>query len=101
MVRCAERRKRSVCGVNSIILKKNKKSSAFFHPFFLKICFSLRKQKRWYDVDFFFIHAASRPKKFTGAIKRNNSLQFMLDFIEKTSDVRFEVKENVVRVYNR
>ena len=46
MVRCAERRKRSVCGVNSIILKKNKKSSAFFHPFFLKICFSLRKQKR-------------------------------------------------------
>ena len=56
---------------------------------------------RWYDVDFFFIHAASGQKKFTGAIKRNNSLQFMLDFIEKTSDVRFEVKENVVRVYNR
>ena len=56
---------------------------------------------RWDDVDFFFIHAASGQKKFTGAIKRNNSLQFMLDFIEKTSDVRFEVKENVVRVYNR
>lgn len=33
----------------------------------------------------FFIHAASGQKKFTGAIKRNNSLQFMLDFIEKTS----------------
>lgn len=56
---------------------------------------------RWYDVDFFFIHAACGEKKFTGAVKRNNSLQFMLDFIEKTSDVRFEVKENVVRVYNR
>lgn len=56
---------------------------------------------RWYDVDFFFIHAASGEKKFTGAIKRNNSLQFMLDFIEKTSDVRFEITGNVVRVYNR
>ena len=33
-------------GKYHLILKKNKKSSAFFHPFFLKICFSLRKQKR-------------------------------------------------------
>ena len=48
-----------------------------------------------------WISFLSMQKKFTGAIKRNNSLQFMLDFIEKTSDVRFEVKENVVRVYNR
>ena len=39
---------------------------------------------RWYDVDFFFIRfTASGAEKFTRrAIKRNNSLQFMLDFIE-------------------
>ena len=47
MVRCAERRKRSVCGVNSIILKKKEKKVLLsFTLFFFKICFSLRKQKR-------------------------------------------------------
>lgn len=56
MVRCAERRKRSVCGVNSIILKKKKKSSAFFHPFFLKSV-SLYENK---NVRFFWLESATR-----------------------------------------
>jgi len=56
---------------------------------------------RWYDVDFFFANRTAAAKRFTGAVKRNNNLQFMLDFIEKTSDVRFEVKGKTVCVYNQ
>ena len=58
------------------------------------------KLSRWYDVDFFFANREVAEKTFTGAIKRNRSLQFMLDFIQKTSGVRFERKEKTVTVYN-
>lgn len=59
------------------------------------------KLSRWYNVDFFFANPEAGAKRFTGAVKRNNTLQFMLDFIEKTSDVRFEVKGKTVTVYNQ
>jgi len=58
------------------------------------------KLSRWYDVDFFFASRTAADKRFTGAIKRNRSLQFMLDFIQKTSGVRFERKGKTVTVYN-
>lgn len=59
------------------------------------------KLSRWYDVDFFFANSKVGSKKFTGAIKRNNTLQFMLDFIQKATDVRFEIKGKTVTVYNQ
>lgn len=59
------------------------------------------KLSRWYNVDFFFANPEAGAKRFTGAVKRNNTLQFMLDFIEKTSNVRFEVKGKTVTVYNQ
>ncbi len=58
------------------------------------------KLSRWYDVDFFFANREAAERRFTGAIKRNRSLQFMLDFIQKTSGVRFERKGKTVTVYN-
>lgn len=58
------------------------------------------KLSRWYDVDFFFVNREAAMKSFTGAIKRNRNLQFMLDFIRKTSGVRFEMKGKTVTVYN-
>lgn len=59
------------------------------------------KLSRWYDVDFFFVNSGARAKRFTGAIKRNNTLQFMLDFIEKTSDVYFKVDGKVIQIHER
>lgn len=59
------------------------------------------KLGRWYDVDFFFVNKEAREKKFTGAVKRNNTLEFMLNFVEKTSDVRFSIKGKTVSVYNK
>lgn len=56
---------------------------------------------RWYDVDFFFVNSAAAERRFTGAIKRNNTLRFMLEFVEKTSSVRFEVNGKTVSVYNQ
>ena len=44
---------------------------------------------RWYDVDFFFANQSAAEKRF------------MLDFVEKTSNVRFEVNGKTVSVYNQ
>lgn len=63
-----------------------------------ELCLQL---SRWYDVDFFFVDQTAENKRFTGAVKRNNSLRFMLEFVEKTSNVRFEVKGKTVSVYDR
>ena len=56
---------------------------------------------RWYDVDFFFANSKIRNFKFTGAIKRSNTLLFMLEFIEKTSNVYFKVNGNVIQIYEK
>lgn len=56
---------------------------------------------RWYDVDFFFANSNIRDFKFTGAIKRSNTLMFMLEFIEKTSNVYFKVNGNVIQIYEK
>ena len=56
---------------------------------------------RWYDVNFFFANSNVRNFKFTGVVKRSNTLMFMLDFIEKTSNVEFKVNENVIQIYEK
>ncbi|MDR1273721.1 MAG: FecR family protein [Odoribacteraceae bacterium] len=55
---------------------------------------------RWYNVDFVFVSPPARSRTFTGAVKRDNNLQFMLDFIEKTSNVRFEIKGATIEVHD-
>lgn len=59
------------------------------------------KLERWYDVDFVFGDDGIAAKRFTGGVKKTNTLNFMLDFIQKTSDVRFEVNDKTIRVYNK
>ena len=56
---------------------------------------------RWYDVDFSFKDPETAGIRFTGAVKRNRDLQFMLDFIQKTSGVNFEIRGKTVMVCNR
>ena len=55
---------------------------------------------RWYDVDFFFVNESIKGIRFTGAVKRSNTLKYMLDFVAMTSDVRYEVKGETVCLYN-
>jgi ferric-dicitrate binding protein FerR (iron transport regulator) len=56
---------------------------------------------RWYDVEFEFVSSGARARRFTGAVKRDNNLQFMLDFIMKTSSVRFVARGRVIEVHDR
>ena len=55
---------------------------------------------RWYDVDFFFVNESIKGIRFTGAVKRSNTLKYMLDFVAMTSDVRYEVKGKTVCLYS-
>ena len=55
---------------------------------------------RWYDVDFFFVNESIKVIRFTGAVKRSNTLKYMLDFVAMTSDVRYEVKGKTVCLYS-
>ncbi|MDR2414786.1 MAG: FecR domain-containing protein [Odoribacteraceae bacterium] len=57
--------------------------------------------ERWYDVKFRFISDETRSRSFTGAVKRDNTLQFMLDFIEKTSDTRFRFNGAIIEVHDQ
>ena len=59
------------------------------------------KLSRWYDVDFVFENDNARGKRFTGAVKRNNTLEFTLHFIEKTSNVYFKVDGRTIRIYEK
>ncbi len=55
---------------------------------------------RWYDVDFFFTNESIKTIRFTGAVKRSNTLKYMLDFVSITSDVHYEVKDRTVCLYS-
>jgi len=59
------------------------------------------KLARWYDVDFFFLNKNMEELKFTGAVKRTNSLSFVLDILKKTSKIDYIIKNNVVQIYER
>ncbi len=70
----------------------------FDHMTLSELCVKL---SRWYDVDFSFKDPETAGIRFTGAVKRNKDLQFMLDFIQKTSGVNFEIRGKTVIVCNR
>ena len=55
---------------------------------------------RWYDVDFFFVNESIKNIHFTGAVKRANTLKFMLDFVSLTSDVGYEIKGKTICLYS-
>ena len=54
------------------------------------------KLSRWYDIDFVFESEDAKTKTFTGAVKRNRTLGFTLDFLEMTSNVQFTVDDKTI-----
>jgi transmembrane sensor len=54
--------------------------------------------ERWYDVEVVFTDHKSKDIRFTGAIKKEKPVSFLVDLIEKTSDVRFSIKDNKLLV---
>lgn len=53
---------------------------------------------RWYGVEFFFMREDLKGLKFTGAAKRMDSLNDLLKKIEKTTEIKFNIKKRSVIV---
>ncbi|MEI3421956.1 MAG: FecR domain-containing protein [Butyricimonas faecihominis] len=56
------------------------------------------KVSRWYGVKFFFSKESLKYLKFSGAFKKYNNIDYILDLIEATTDVSFKLKGDVVIV---
>ena len=58
----------------------------------------LRKVARWFDVEIFYQNPGLKQKRFFGIMKRQTSLQEVLDVIAEAGDVHFNVKGRTVVV---
>lgn len=56
------------------------------------------KLSRWYDVQFFFTSEKLKQLKFTGALKKYNSIDYVLSLIEATTDIRVQIKGRTIMV---
>lgn len=56
----------------------------------------VERLERWYDFKMFYTSENIKSRRFSGVVNKHQPLQEMLSFLEMTSDVRFDVKGNVV-----
>ena len=56
----------------------------------------MEKIERWYDVDVFFQNDSLKDIRFYGNIQRYSNIQELLFFLEKTSSIRFKVKDRTI-----
>ena len=55
--------------------------------------------ERWYDVEIRFDDTVAKYYRFTGVMKRYNELEQVLGLIEETTNVRFKVEGQQVKVF--
>lgn len=55
---------------------------------------------RWYDVDFFFLNEKMKNIRFTGAVQKTKSLEFILNIIRETRAVNYQIKGKTITIYN-
>lgn len=56
------------------------------------------KLSRWYGVQFFFTSEKLKQLKFTGALKKYDSIDYVLSLIEATTDIRVQIKDRIIMV---
>ena len=61
----------------------------------------MEKIERWYDVSVFFQNDSLKDVRFYGNVERYADIRDLLFFLEKTSDVRFSVKDRTIIVSNK
>lgn len=61
----------------------------------------LKKLSRWYDINVFFQSEEVRAYQFSGKLPRFKNCNELLEMIEKTTDVRFTMKENRTVIVNK
>lgn len=57
-----------------------------------------RRLERWYDVDFIFKNPKLGELEFSGAFKKYNDLRYILNIIEKTTEVKFKIQGKTITV---
>jgi len=58
----------------------------------------MHRVSRWYDVKMFYQNSDVCNIRFTGSLKRYDSLERLLSMIEKTNEVRFVIEEKSIKV---
>lgn len=58
----------------------------------------LRKLERWYNVQFMVTDETIRKKRFTGSVSRYGDIGKILNMLEWTTNIRFEVVGNQINV---
>lgn len=53
---------------------------------------------RWYDVEFVYTDAAIKEIQFSGGVHKAKSIEFILNLIEETTDVKFTIDNNIIQV---
>ncbi len=60
-----------------------------------------RKLSRWYNVEFFFEDNSLKELRFSGAVTKYRSIDYLLDLIEKTNNVDFRIKGDAIWISHR
>jgi len=58
----------------------------------------MKTLSRWYDVDVIFKNENAKTVKFTGDLQRHEKFENILSKIEKTNEVKFEIKDKIITV---
>lgn len=61
----------------------------------------LMQLSRWYDVEIFFQNNETRDYRFTGNLKRYDSISTILQMLEVTYDIKFRIKERSIIVIKK
>lgn len=59
----------------------------------------MKQLARWYDVDYRFENPRLKQHQFTGITYRRATLESLLSLIEKTTSIRFEIRERTIYIY--
>ena len=58
----------------------------------------IRQLQRWYDFEVFYANPELKELHFGGAINKYNSFDVVLRYLERTADIRFEIRNKTVIV---
>lgn len=60
-----------------------------------------RKLSRWYNVEFFFEDNSLRELRFSGAVTKYRSIDYLLNLIKKTNNIDFKIKGKAIWISYR
>ena len=58
----------------------------------------MKTLSRWYNIQYVFRDEAKKDKTFTGVLDRESSIDLILDHIQKTNEIKFEIYDRTVIV---